>query len=137
MHNQSKFICLLLAISIVSCKVNPKKEKVKEWSLQNFVKVDSLNPILNPSGKEQFICPVTKQQTAWNERNVLNPAAVVKDGKVYLLFRSQDNNMTSRIGLAISDDGVHFTKQPEPVFYPLEDSMKNMNGKVVWKIPVL
>ena len=97
--------------------------------MQNFVKVDSLNPILKPSGKEQFTCPITKQQIAWNERNVLNPAAVVKDGKVYLLFRSQDSNMTSRLGLAISADGLHFSKQPEPVFYPMEDSMK----KYEWK----
>ena len=37
--------------------------------------------------------------------------------------------MTSRIGLAISDDGLHFSKQPEPVFYPMEDSMK----KYEWK----
>jgi len=119
----------MLAISVVSCTAHPKKEKINDWSMQNFVKVDSLNPILNPSGKEQFTCPITKQRTAWNERNVLNPAAVVKDGKVYLLFRSQDNNMTSRIGLAISDDGLHFSKQPEPVFFPMEDSME----KYEWK----
>jgi predicted GH43/DUF377 family glycosyl hydrolase len=32
--------------------------------------------------------------------------------------------MTSRLGLAISEDGLHFTKLPEPVFYPAEDNMK-------------
>jgi beta-1,2-mannosidase len=127
MNNPAKFIFLMLLISVVSCTDHSKKEK--EWSMQNFVKVDSLNPILKPSEKETFLCPVTKQQTAWNEKNVLNPAAVVKDGKVYLLFRSQDNAKTSRIGLAISDDGLHFSKMPEPVLYPSEDSMK----KYEWK----
>lgn len=32
--------------------------------------------------------------------------------------------MTSRLGLAVSDDGLHFKKEPEPVFYPSDDSMK-------------
>jgi predicted GH43/DUF377 family glycosyl hydrolase len=30
-------------------------------------------------------------------------------------------NGTSRIGLAISEDGVNFTRLPEPVFYPEND----------------
>jgi predicted GH43/DUF377 family glycosyl hydrolase len=32
--------------------------------------------------------------------------------------------MTSRLGLAISDDGLHFVKQPTPIMFPGEDSMK-------------
>jgi predicted GH43/DUF377 family glycosyl hydrolase len=31
---------------------------------------------------------------------------------------------TSRLGLAESDDGIHFTRMPEPVFYPADDSQK-------------
>jgi predicted GH43/DUF377 family glycosyl hydrolase len=129
MYNPSKFVFVLFAIIVVFCNDPAKKEKDNEWAMQDFVKVDSLNPILKPSDKEYFICPITQQRTAWNQRNVLNPAAVVKDDKVYLLFRAQDSNMTSRIGLAISNDGLHFSKQPEPVFYPMEDSMK----KYEWK----
>jgi predicted GH43/DUF377 family glycosyl hydrolase len=132
MYNPLKFAYIFFTIYVVGCTTVPKNEKGKKWTLQNFVKADSLNPILRPSNREQFICPVTKQQTSWNERNVLNPAAIVKDGKVYLLFRAQDNKMTSRIGLAVSDDGLHFTKMDEPVFYPSEDSMKKYewNGGV-------
>ncbi len=127
---QNTFNALLLScIFFASCKTNTKQttiagQPVANWTMENFVKVDSLNPILSPSGKEKFTCPITHQLTAWNERNVLNPAAVVKDGKVYLLFRSQDNAMVSRLGLAISEDGLHFSKLSEPVFYPAEDSMK-------------
>jgi beta-1,2-mannosidase len=99
------------------------------WAMLNFVKVDSVNPILSPSAGEQFNCPISKKMVAWGGKNVLNPAAVVKDGKVYLLYRSQDSAMTSRLGLAVSEDGLHFKKLPEPVFYPAEDSMK----KYEWK----
>jgi predicted GH43/DUF377 family glycosyl hydrolase len=49
---------------------------------------------------------------------------VVKDGKVYLFYRAQDKSGTSRIGLATSDDGVHFTKQTRPVLFPDNDQMK-------------
>lgn len=115
---------LLIIICIASCKTKKPVVPVNNWALHGFVKVDSLNPILIPSNKEKFICPITHLSVSWSEKNVLNPAAVVKDGKVYLLYRSQDSAMTSRIGLAVSDDGLHFTKLPEPVLFPAEDSLK-------------
>lgn len=123
---------LLILICIVSCNTRQPTILFDNWTMQGFNKVDSLNPILTPSGKENFICPITHQSVFWSEKNVLNPAAVVKDGKVYLLYRSQDSAMTSRIGLAVSNDGLHFTKLPEPVLFPAEDSMKKYewNGGV-------
>lgn len=62
----------------------------------------------------------------WMARSVFNPAAIVKDGKVYLLIRAEDATGagkwfgTSRIGLAESEDGIHFTVHPEPVMGPTE-----------------
>lgn len=32
---------------------------------------------------------------------------------------------TSRLGLAVSDDGLHFTRRPDPVFYPAPDSQQS------------
>ena len=120
-------------IFFLSCKTKQNEKIITasadDWQLSGFVKVDSINPILSPSLKEKFLCPVSHQTVSWSEKNVLNPAAVVKDGKVYLLYRSQDSAMTSRLGLAVSNDGLHFTKMPEPVLFPAEDSMK----KYEWK----
>ncbi len=79
---------------------------------------------MQPSSAPSFRCPVSKKLVNWEERNVLNPSAIVKDGKVYLIYRAQDNQMTSRLGLAISEDGLHFTKQAAPVLYPAEDAFK-------------
>ena len=103
-----------------------------EWILSGFIKVDSLNPILRPSSNQDFECPISQTSVNWEERNVLNPTAVVRDNKVYMIYRAQDNQMTSRLGLAISDDGLHFEKLPEPVFYPEKDSMQlyEWNGGV-------
>ncbi len=98
--------------------------KEENWGLSNFIKIDSLNPILQPAAGASFFCPVRKDTVRWEERNVLNPAAVVKDGKIYMIYRAQDQQMTSRLGLAVSGDGLHFQKQATPIFFPANDSMK-------------
>ncbi len=96
----------------------------KKWAFAAFEKADSINPILHPTPDLTFECPISKRQMNWEERNVLNPSAVIKEGKVHLFYRAQDLNGTSRIGLAISSDGLHFKKSPTPVFYPDNDFMK-------------
>lgn len=118
---------LLLVLILISCGSNAiykSETKSKDWALLNFIKVDSLNPILEPQLHQIFQSPITNKQVHWEERNVLNPSAIVKDGKVYLIYRAQDKHMTSRLGLTISEDGQLFKKQPAPIFYPDNDTMK-------------
>ncbi|MFT4533315.1 MAG: putative GH43/DUF377 family glycosyl hydrolase [Saprospiraceae bacterium] len=120
---------ILLVLLICSCQNESKKSELlpqgpNNWAFTAFEKVDSLNPILNPTASLKFECPISKEQRNWEERNVLNPSAIVKDGAVYLFYRAQDLSGTSRIGLAISSDGLNFKKQESPVFYPDNDSMK-------------
>ncbi|WP_375435430.1 glycoside hydrolase family 130 protein [uncultured Hymenobacter sp.] len=98
------------------------------WALLNFTKEDSINPILGPSTAGRFFDPILKQQVQWEDKDVFNPAVAVKDGKVYLLYRAENKAgkfaKTSRIGLAISSDGIHFTREPAPVLYPDNDAQK-------------
>jgi len=120
-------ILLLSFFIIAGCNQTSSSDGESQkgsWAFPGFEKVDSLNPILKPSPDLSFICPINNQPIRWEERNVLNPAAIVKDGNVYLFYRAQDVSGTSRIGLAVSSDGLHFEKQPEPVFYPDNDEMK-------------
>ncbi len=129
---QPKFV-LLLEIFLIAffqaCKEKDLQDHAvstlkKPWGFPEFVKVDSINPILSPSTELEFIDPITGNQVRWEERNVLNPTAVVRNGKVYLMYRAQDLNGTSRIGMAVSEDGLHFEKIPAPVFYSDNDNMK-------------
>jgi predicted GH43/DUF377 family glycosyl hydrolase len=89
--------------------------------------VDSINPILS-AGNGKFICPILKKEVLWEEKDVFNPAAVVRNDSVYLIYRAEDKigkyAGTSRLGLATSADGLHFVRKIAPVFYPAEDSMK-------------
>lgn len=125
---------VLLAGIFAACQSS--KENAKEnlkpatdttWAILPFNKVDSVNPVLVP-GQLSFVCPIVGREVRWEEKDVFNPAAVVKEGKVYLLYRAEDtigkHAGTSRIGLAVSDDGFRFTKRSQPVLYPDNDSLK-------------
>jgi beta-1,2-mannosidase len=121
---------LLLIILFVVSYCNPKSTETIEspdWALLPFTKVDSLNPVLE-KGLNEFTCPVLNQPVKWDEKDVFNPAAVVREGKVFMVFRAEDTigkyAGTSRLGLAVSSDGLHFIKMQAPVFYPGNDSMK-------------
>jgi beta-1,2-mannosidase len=58
------------------------------------------------------------QGTAWESAGTFNPAVVVKDGKFVMLYRAQDANGTSRLGYAVSEDGIHFVRRAAPVLSP-------------------
>ncbi len=60
------------------------------WALLNFTKVDSVNPIMGPSTVGRFQDPILKQEVLWEEKDVFNPAVVVKDGMVYMLYRAEN-----------------------------------------------
>jgi predicted GH43/DUF377 family glycosyl hydrolase len=126
-----KIIFLLALLStIFACNNETAKEDVtgKDWSLLPFTKVDSVNPVLQPDSQLTFKCPVRNEIVKWEEKDVFNPAAVVRHDTVFLLYRAEDKvgkfAGTSRIGLAYSTDGLHFTKHPVPVFYPDNDFLK-------------
>jgi predicted GH43/DUF377 family glycosyl hydrolase len=118
-------IRLLLALFIVAtCQLSQAQQ---EWGLGTFKKTKE-NPIVKADTSLIFYCPVKKDSVRWQRADVFNPAAIVKDGKVYLFTRSEDNpkaelgGRTSRIGLAVSEDGIHFKNFKEPVLFPDNDA---------------
>jgi predicted GH43/DUF377 family glycosyl hydrolase len=100
------------------------------WQLGPFVKADEVNPCMRPEAKAAFVCPVQGREVKWEEKDVFNPAAVVRGGQVHLLYRAEDtvgkHAGTSRIGLASSRDGFSFYKRGEPVLYPENDAFKGL-----------
>jgi beta-1,2-mannosidase len=109
---------LILYSSNVYCQ-----PEIKDWQLGPFVKPAG-NPIMQADSSFLFNCPVKKQMVQWQKADVFNPAAIVRNNKVYVLFRAEDapgtgiGMRTSRIGIAVSEDGIHFKKNYEPVLYP-------------------
>ena len=85
----------------------------------------------HPIRLRRFEDPILHKPGAWEALHTFNPAAIVRNGKVYVLYRAEDNSgtmdiggHTSRLGLAESDDGIHFKRMGEPVFYPAEDDQQ-------------
>jgi predicted GH43/DUF377 family glycosyl hydrolase len=126
--NAAVFIFSMSGLLFLShCQPKKTGYTSPEWALLPFVKADSINPVLLP-GNNSFNDPILQRGIKWDNKDVFNPAAIVRNNKVYLLFRAEDSighhAGTSRLGLAESEDGFHFNKMKEPVFYPENDSMK-------------
>src|SRR6516162_3687492 len=66
----------------------------------------SETPILAPPGQ------------GWESAGTFNPATILKDGKIVMLYRAQDVHGTSRLGYAESSDGIHFARRADPVLSP-------------------
>lgn len=113
-----------LLIILLSCKSEPKEK----WLL-GFEKT-VINPIMVADSSYYFHDPIKDTIVHWQKADVFNPAAIVRNDTVFMLFRAEDNpkailgGRTSRIGLAYSLDGIDFTKYPEPVLFPMNDEFK-------------
>lgn len=113
---------LLLSIVAISLYANSVP-----WWLEKIDRCHAENPIISPNKESVFACPVFQKEVRWEQGHTFNPAAVVRGKKVYLLYRAEDESgkgvgkHTSRIGLAVSDDGIHFQRYAAPVLYPQFD----------------
>ena len=124
-----KYLLHLIIVAVfVSCNSSADKINEDDWTLLPFTKADEVNPILAHDTTSKFLCPVRNSIVQWEEKDVFNPAAVVRNDTVFLLYRAEDSigkfAGTSRIGLAWSTDGLHFKKHPVPVLYPDNDAEK-------------
>lgn len=101
----------------------------KPWMFGPFDKPRDVNPVIAPSPTATLRSPFTDSLVQWEAYATFNPAAVVRNGRVMLLYRAEDatgvtqiGGHTSRIGLAESVDGLRFTRRPLPVLQPDRDA---------------
>jgi len=119
----------LFLVLFSACNEGPMKQTKTDssnnWAMLGFEKVDSVNPVLEPSiisiERLKFLDPILKRKIEWEDKDVFNPAIVVKKNGIYMFYRAQDKigkpDGTSRIGLAISYDGLNFKKLVSPIFF--------------------
>ena len=107
------------------------KKPQESWVIGPFLRLEGVNPVLVPQ-PTSFHCPMRKEQVKWEESDVFNPAATVKDGKIVVLYRAEDNSAqgigkrTSRIGYAESADGVTMKRLDSPVLFPGGDEFESI-----------
>ncbi|MDK2878165.1 MAG: hypothetical protein PWR06_881 [Thermoanaerobacteraceae bacterium] len=99
-------------LTVVLLGVKPPREEIVIQEVENWPKAGMLkrfphNPILNPI-KEHW----------WENKFVLNTAALRVKDRVYLLYRAFGQDEVSRIGLAISDGYNIIERLDKPIFIP-------------------
>jgi beta-1,2-mannosidase len=98
-----KLLTLLLALA---------SQDSANWPFGAWQRV-SETPVISPQGD------------GWESAGTFNPAVIVRDGKIVMLYRAQDKGGTSRLGYAESTDGIQFTRRSEPVLSPDRDFEKD------------
>ncbi len=83
-----------------------------EWGMQ-------LCLATSPDGLRWEKCennPIVRPGPAkWDEVRIEDPHLIVLEGKYYLTYCGWDKEGKYRLGLAISEDGEHFEKLPDPI----------------------
>ena len=131
---QSIAYLLMAAAFVTSCGEKKQTAEFPDWAWADFQRPEGVNPIISPDTTAIFYCPMRQDSVAWEASDTFNPAATVYDGKVVVLYRAEDNSATgigsrtSRLGYASSDDGIHFQRMSVPVFYPADDSQKELEN---------
>ena len=102
-----------------------------EWVIGPFQRPEGVNPLFTPDSTSTFYGPIRKRTVRWEAMATFNPAAAVRGDSVAVLYRAEDKTgtmkiggHTSRLGMATSSDGLHFSRRPTPVFYPKLDEQK-------------
>ena len=101
-------LCGLL-ITLSSCAANQGDDTLQpDWAIGPFSRPATPQPVIRPNASSTFYCPMHQKQVDWEARHTFNPGAIVKDGKIHVLYRAEDDSsrggigsFTSRIGLAI------------------------------------
>ncbi len=113
------------------CSCVSLAQSTAPWQIGPFTRPATDNPVIRPNPDSTLKDPLAKTTVHWEALHTFNPAAIVRDGKVYVLYRAEDDSgameiggHTSRLGLAESEDGIHFTRRAEPVFYPAKDKQQ-------------
>ena len=114
----------LVGTSVIGVSATGGPVAEETWTTGPFAKQDRANPILQPAPASRFECPLAGRTVRWEALATYNAAAVVRDGQVFLLYRAQDEDGVSRLGLARSRDGLVFERLPTPVLHPDRDAMQ-------------
>jgi len=127
-----KLSILISALLLFGTQVYAQQpiKHLPEWALGPFVRPPGANPVIFPDTTTSFYDPMQKKLLAWESNDTFNPAAIVKNGKVYVLYRAEDKSgigighRTSRIGLAESSDGITMKRSGKPVLFPAVDDQQ-------------
>ncbi len=120
------------AFSADQARPTATSARSSEWQIGPFTRPDESMPVIAPNRDSLFRNPMDGKPVRWEALHTFNPAAIVRNGEIDVLYRAEDDTgemriglHTSRLGLAESADGIHFTRRAQPVLFPDDDSEKD------------
>ena len=129
-QERSKRFLLFTSLLVATLLSVAQPAALPKWALGPFVRPQGINPVLSPQPKSKFLDPMSNKEIAWEANDVFNPAATIKNNKIYVLYRAEDKSgvaigtRTSRLGLAETADGITMKRRSTPVMFPANDSQK-------------
>ena len=92
----SKWVLLLAgALMFVT---GSQAQNLQPWVIGPFARPSNGNPVITPNPGSTFNDPILKKPVQWEALHTFNPAAIVKDGKVIVLYRAEDDSGDMAIG---------------------------------------
>lgn len=95
--------------ALATCKIKDLLDKLKENPDQiPKLKRYEKNPIITPN-----------YNSSWEMWETFNPAAILLDGKVHIIYRAMSRDHTSVMGYAVSNDGFVVNERlSDPIYKP-------------------
>lgn len=130
MKNRKIIIYVFVAIIAflgIAVRVYIGQSNLPDWALGDFIAQEDFNPIIMQDTSLRFCCPAIEKNVRWESRGISHPTATVYNDKIVLLYQAEDSSgdkegrNISRVGYAISSDGVSFKKKESPIFFPNRD----------------
>lgn len=131
MKNRRNLIYKIAAIAIllgVAAYLWMGRNSLPDWAIGYFLEQEDASPVVREDASAVFYCPAIDKNVNWEKGGLSHPSATVQNGKVVLLYQAEDETKDkegrsiSRIGYAVSADGLSFQKAKTPVLYPNRDS---------------
>ena len=130
---RQKSIFISFCFFLFSGSLMAQQEQINRlpvWAMGGFERPSGINPVIVSDSTTSFFDPMHQKMIHWEANDTFNPAAIVKKGKIVVLYRAEDKSgvgigkRTSRIGYAESNDGLHFKRRTTPVLFPADDNAK-------------
>ncbi len=91
-----------------------------DWEIKFADVSNGVLSVMPGESNKAFYDPLIKREVKW-EQDVYSPACAVFSNKLNCVYRSWGEDEQWRLGLASSDDGLHFTRSAKPVLHAKPD----------------
>src|ERR1019366_5666699 len=116
MNMNRSWMSILAAAALASAAVSASQ--AASWQIGPFVRPPGAAPVITPNKDSVFRNPVDGKMVHWEALHTFNPAAIVRNGKIYVIYRAEDDTGEMAIGGATSPLGAPRTQNGAPLSPP-------------------